>query len=222
MTEWKLQQVSTSRILSPLFNITRQSSCRVVAWETTLHFPRPAHCYFIPALNFRLRFARLLSWSNVVFLPLFLSAWLLFFRTGMLELEKWQTSDVVSVLTSFLGHVIRFNWFILWESNLLHISSICNGRRHINNWKCKTCHRNSVWFLCRKRFCSSKAFHQHRRSGYLLGTGCHVLDDGPLSGPSQSFGGPLARKYVHSHASDTQGKAKAPQYCMPVMSKEAK
>ncbi len=27
---------------------------------------------------------------------------------------------------------------------------------------------------------------------------------------------------VHSHASDTQGKAKAPQYCMPVMSKKAK
>jgi hypothetical protein len=40
--------------------------------------------------------------------------------------------------------------------------------------------------------------------------------------PAQSFGGLLASKYVHSHASDTQGKAKAPQYCMPVLSKKAK
>ena len=31
---------------------------------------------------------------------------------------------------------------------------------------------------CGKQFATSYAFDQHRRSGYLIGTGCHVLDDG--------------------------------------------
>jgi len=31
---------------------------------------------------------------------------------------------------------------------------------------------------CGKQFPTSYAFDQHRRSGYLVGTGCHVLDDG--------------------------------------------
>lgn len=33
---------------------------------------------------------------------------------------------------------------------------------------------------CGKQFATSSwyAFDQHRRSGYLIGTGCHVLDDG--------------------------------------------
>ncbi len=52
--------LATSINLSPLFNITRQSSCRVAVWETTLHtFLWPAIFFFnSPALNFRLRFAR--------------------------------------------------------------------------------------------------------------------------------------------------------------------
>ena len=31
---------------------------------------------------------------------------------------------------------------------------------------------------CRKHFATSDGFDKHRTSGYLLGTPCHVLDDG--------------------------------------------
>ncbi len=31
---------------------------------------------------------------------------------------------------------------------------------------------------CRKHFTTSDGFDKHRTSGYLLGTPCHVLDDG--------------------------------------------
>jgi glycerol uptake facilitator-like aquaporin len=44
----------------------------------------------------------------------------------------------------------------------------------------------------------------------------------PMINPAQSFGRRLASEHVHSHASETQGKAKALWYCMPVISKHAK
>jgi len=51
---------------------------------------------------------------------------------------------------------------------------------------------------------------QHRRSGYLIDTGygCHVLH----AGSTPVCWWPFTIEYVHSHASETQDEAKAPQY----------
>ncbi len=41
--------------------------------------------------------------------------------------------------------------------------------------------RRAIGTICYaggNQFATSYAFDQHRRSGYLIGTGCHVQDDG--------------------------------------------
>ncbi len=58
---------------------------------------------------------------------------------------KWQASGVVSVLTSFFGHVIRFYWLVCNKAILCtFLVYPSNGKLHIYNWKNKECHRGTV------------------------------------------------------------------------------
>ncbi len=63
--------------------------------------------------------------------------------------------------------------------------------------------RHAVGIVCEacgKHFASSDGFDKHRTSGYLLGTPCHVLDDGH----SRHTGGHRTADDVDSHAAKAE------------------
>jgi hypothetical protein len=63
---------------------------------------------------------------------------------------------------------------------------------------------------CGKQFAASYAFDQHRRSGYLRGTACHVLDDGSII-HARPIGGHITADHVNCHAAETEAHSKKPR-----------
>ncbi len=123
----------------------------------------------------------------------------------MKQVKKLIESICLFVLTCVFGPVVSFNFLIcnlaIYIAFLVYIMNPCTNHK-------ARCAIGTVYDACGKKFATSYAFDQHRRSGYVIGTGCHVLDDG--STRSLLVARNITSEYVHSHASDTQGKATAP------------
>ncbi len=95
-----------------------------------------------------------------------------------IHFRKWVESSLSVPNWVFqFDHAVSFNFvnsFDLQSGNLHHISYIYHGPGYCS----KTEAIGTQCKACGKQFVTSCAFDQHRRSGYLIGTGCHVLDDG--------------------------------------------
>ena len=65
----------------------------------------------------------------------------------------------------------------------------------------------TVCEACGKHFDTSYGFDKHRTSGYLVGTPCHVLDDGSTRAQVGPTGGHIAADNVNSHAANAETRS---------------
>jgi hypothetical protein len=94
----------------------------------------------------------------------------------MKQVKKLIESICLFVLTCVFRPAVSFNFFFICNlamcsAFLVYIMS--PGTNH----KAR-CAIGTVCYACGKQFAMSYEFDQHSRSGYLIGTRCHVLDDG--------------------------------------------